>query len=947
VSPEVCPTHLVPDAPASEDAFGAHQRIAGAIAQLVETSNGGKCIGLLGTWGAGKSTVVQLLQNQLERHVSHVVWIFDAWAHEGDSLRRTFLESLIERLTGKGWLKDQAWNERLEYLAGRRKVTEQASRPRLSPLAIVLAVSLLFVPIGGSLFDNRLGAGLSFRLDQPDWSAIAGLLLAFAPLLVLVVYVGALLVKRRSPQQVRESLRDALTVFVRQTDTSQRTETLDSGEPTTLEFERAFFDVMAAALTPPAGEGADGIRRLVIVVDNLDRVNTEQALAVWSTLQTFVRHRDTREPWLDHLWCVLPFDGDAIRRLWPPDGAQGVNVAESFLDKTFQVRFEVPLPLLSDWKDYIIARLKDAMPAHSDDDFFKIYRLYAVRRARGMPAPTPRELKLFVNQVGSLHRQWQDEIPLADLAYYALLQRDKVPIASESIALFPLPGEVGLVSDSVRKHLAAMAYGVPIKSAEEVLLREPIIHALETADPPALQKLADGNEAFALVFEQALWRGCEEWPPAEAGKLLHAVVALEGSEICKGVSPSRVKQWFDQIEFAARRAGIWAPMDRPAVDGMLALHQRVPSLGSTLFQAFVTASATASLWGSRTAISQFVQDYIRLNDGLSVERQPVLVPDNPAFCRLSAELMSQDPEARLWDRFQPPSIDQLINELSEHAFAFDTDAVAAVRVLTRVSPASDWTPLVNSADMRLKSKDGRDLHLLTALHALWSHASWLLSAWVESDLLLRWMLTARKDGAHEVVAAWLYTVARCQLHLGRVFSASLANDVAAEGEALKAALITADSELCQQIASATLQLGPVDPIFDVAEHSPELRRTMATVLVHLAALSPPVRVFAPSTLIERWNRAFLGEDPHYVASVLAQYQPGVADALATRSFQPAEPALYAGVADSTPTELPAAFVHMCVQVLQSAAAHQWDVCPGREISAWGGCWKVSRAAASA
>jgi hypothetical protein len=30
VSPEVCPTHLVPDAPASKDAFGARQRIAGA-----------------------------------------------------------------------------------------------------------------------------------------------------------------------------------------------------------------------------------------------------------------------------------------------------------------------------------------------------------------------------------------------------------------------------------------------------------------------------------------------------------------------------------------------------------------------------------------------------------------------------------------------------------------------------------------------------------------------------------------------------------------------------------------------------------------------------------------------------------------------------------------------------------------------------------------------------
>jgi hypothetical protein len=48
-APAVCPTNLVTDSPPDTDAFGAHGRIAQAIAQ-----------------SAGKSTVVEIRRRQLE-----------------------------------------------------------------------------------------------------------------------------------------------------------------------------------------------------------------------------------------------------------------------------------------------------------------------------------------------------------------------------------------------------------------------------------------------------------------------------------------------------------------------------------------------------------------------------------------------------------------------------------------------------------------------------------------------------------------------------------------------------------------------------------------------------------------------------------------------------------------------------------------------------------------
>lgn len=64
-----CPTFLIDDRPADEDAFGPHQRVADAIADLIESEEeGGKVIGLEGGWGAGKSTVIGFLEKRFAQN---------------------------------------------------------------------------------------------------------------------------------------------------------------------------------------------------------------------------------------------------------------------------------------------------------------------------------------------------------------------------------------------------------------------------------------------------------------------------------------------------------------------------------------------------------------------------------------------------------------------------------------------------------------------------------------------------------------------------------------------------------------------------------------------------------------------------------------------------------------------------------------------------------------
>ena len=125
-----CTTRLLSDSPAQIDAFGSHERVAKAIAQLMRNDSGGKSIALTGSWGSGKSTVVEMVKTGADPDTE--VFVFDAWAHEGDPLRRTFLEQLIDFFTAKEWIKGGEWKEDKLKLSRKFRTQTVTSTPILT-----------------------------------------------------------------------------------------------------------------------------------------------------------------------------------------------------------------------------------------------------------------------------------------------------------------------------------------------------------------------------------------------------------------------------------------------------------------------------------------------------------------------------------------------------------------------------------------------------------------------------------------------------------------------------------------------------------------------------------------------------------------------------------------------------------------------------------------------
>ena len=353
---------LLSDHPADTDAFGSHQRLADAVLELIRNEAGGKAIALTGSWGSGKSTVIKLIEQGLsvdnDSNDKEALFLFDAWSHEGDPLRRAFLEQLIDFLSDIDWLKNKSgWAKIKQEIQKRLKVSQTTQAPVLQRAGIWFAFSLLLVPIGLALFSTVSwpSAGLSVL--------ILSFLLVLSPAIVILVLLGLLHidwlpdepdVSTNSRSTIEREKRHILALLTSSSHTTTRDETYETPDPTSIEFQGYFSDLLKEALAK------EQKRRLVIVVDNLDRVDSQDALSIWSTMRTFFEIDNKKGSWSDHLWMIVPFDPEGLQSLWndprmatedtssSQQAAGETSAVERFVKKTFQITFRVPPQVPSD-----------------------------------------------------------------------------------------------------------------------------------------------------------------------------------------------------------------------------------------------------------------------------------------------------------------------------------------------------------------------------------------------------------------------------------------------------------------------------------------------------------------------------------------------------------------------------------------------------------------------
>lgn len=171
------------DEPASQDRFGTHTRLAGALATTIRKSFSTRVIGLIGPWGSGKSTITRLMKNALsDGNVgTSPVYVFDTWLHHGEPVRKAFLEDFLDFCSRARNGENQALlqesnaasaREMVNKATGHTTTTTTDENPRVSRGGLVILVSLalaaLGVAMGGTL--RRLPVVKALLEVVPEWT---------------------------------------------------------------------------------------------------------------------------------------------------------------------------------------------------------------------------------------------------------------------------------------------------------------------------------------------------------------------------------------------------------------------------------------------------------------------------------------------------------------------------------------------------------------------------------------------------------------------------------------------------------------------------------------------------------------------------------------------------------------------------------------------------------
>lgn len=319
---------FLPDLPITDprkDEF-SHVDVARNLAEMVREKEPPSIIGLLGPFGVGKSTVVELLAGQIKGSADLDIIRVSAERHsEPAGLHRTLIYAVAEALQGKGLRRPHDLSDILRRVERSHELTslqltdvpllrlvKAKRRALLQSLGLLvggMALWIIGVVIVAAAFQHRhYAAALSSGFAVPLALLLAGL-----------VAVGRLL-----GGLVVTPIQAALTPDTL-TESRPRAEAAD-------EFERVFSDLVCLDT-----KKAEPTKRLIIAIDDVDRLAPERLLETLHAIHSFQRAcKDPRPVFI--VSCDEMIVRDAIVAARPSLAARQHQLeaaATAYLDRLF------------------------------------------------------------------------------------------------------------------------------------------------------------------------------------------------------------------------------------------------------------------------------------------------------------------------------------------------------------------------------------------------------------------------------------------------------------------------------------------------------------------------------------------------------------------------------------------------------------------------------------
>lgn len=367
---------LLPDKPLShikkQDLDFAYTEFAESLAQIIENAPRPFTIGMFGKWGAGKSTIIQNLEDKLDER-KYIYLGFDVWKYEADALRRSFLIDIAEQLNQKrSFLRSPIDINKLENeLYKAETFNKEKFKPSWRSLLVILAT---------------MAAVFLFSKKTQNPSTTVAATVSAASIGVAVVIIDFF--RKIDPSMLIQKVSLTRTPI---------------GSPE--QFERIFRETILKRTR----------KTYVIVIDNLDRTQKDKTVELLSTVKTFLNADASN----DRVIFVIACDDRAIKEHIESvysntnqrkDSSENSFSHKSefssneFLRKFFNVVVELPILIEVEVNDFTKKTLKAIEIPEFDNTDLQLIINFAYQ-------DNPREIKQFINNFA---------------AYYLLLNKEQV-----------------------------------------------------------------------------------------------------------------------------------------------------------------------------------------------------------------------------------------------------------------------------------------------------------------------------------------------------------------------------------------------------------------------------------------------------------------------------------------------------------------------------------------
>lgn len=486
---------------------GAQFRLAERLSEEIRRpstiyDSEGKCCGnavvlaIEGGWGTGKSNVVRML----EQSVGQVKGVadgkeciafvnYDLWAHRQELSRKSILESIVAELTNERKILPKRFQRELYELTGTRVSGYTKTLDHYGWMAAI-AVSTFAV----------LAACRKTIDFLPRYLVGVAIVALFGEFLQSWIYLG---------YGFRGALSRLGMILRLKSPEVEICEFQHSHDASVDDFISFMYKVMAA-LADTAGDKMP--YHLVIVFDNLDRLDESEIRQFWSAVHVLFAEQKSKRP--KNLQIIIPYDRNRVRKAFGSDldGDEHIN-------KTVDIVFDMPEPIMVDWAAF----LKDRMIAAFDGSVAEEEILGAIRVfdwLRTAKDLTPRSVIALVNDLMTVYEgmlriesspTYHVRLEMAMLYLLGWRRRQDEAVNSEQAlirgtflknkSLVTLRWYLQDVDNAVM--LAAIVYQLPAENAADILQYERTKLALENGKDKELAILSERTE-FHSVFSTVI-----------------------------------------------------------------------------------------------------------------------------------------------------------------------------------------------------------------------------------------------------------------------------------------------------------------------------------------------------------------------------------------------------------------------------------------------------------